>query len=144
MNSDLIFQLSNNAALVSWMLLIFFPKKKWVLITIPSVVVSLLCLLYSYLLLSSFSISDIQRFSSLVGVTELFKSPAVVLAGWVHYLAFDLLVGLYIVTNATKHSISHWLCIPCLLFTFLAGPVGLLMFFILKVSKTKTILHSLN
>ena len=144
MNSDLIFQLSNNAALVSWMLLIFFPKKKWVLITIPSVVVSLLCLLYSYLLLSSFSISDIQRFSSLVGVTELFKSPAAVLAGWVHYLAFDLLVGLYIVTNATKHSISHWLCIPCLLFTFLAGPVGLLMFFILKVSKTKTILHSLN
>lgn len=144
MNSDLIFQLCNNAALVSWMLLIFFPKKKWVLITIPSVVVSLLCLLYSYLLLSSFSISDVQRFSSLVGVTELFKSPAAVLAGWVHYLAFDLLVGLYIVTNATKHSISHWLCIPCLLFTFLAGPVGLLMFFILKVSKTKTILHSLN
>ena len=59
---------------------------------------------------------------------ELFTSPRAVLAGWVHYLAFDLMVGWFIVSNAAKHGLNRYLLIPCLLLTFIFGPMGLLLY----------------
>lgn len=54
------------------------------------------------------------------------------LAGWVHYLAFDLFVGTWEVQDAVKNSVSHLLVIPCLLLTFLFGPIGLLSYFAVR------------
>jgi hypothetical protein len=58
-------------------------------------------------------------------------------AGWVHYLAFDLMTGLFIKRNALKHGISHWLLIPCLFLTFMFGPIGLLLYFLIRLIITK-------
>jgi hypothetical protein len=69
---------------------------------------------------------------------ELFTNPRLVTAGWIHYLAFDLLAGLFIRNNAQKHGISHWILIPCLLFTFMFGPVGLLLYLLIRWMITKS------
>ncbi len=61
------------------------------------------------------------------GEARLFENPYLLLAGWVHFLAFDLLVGAWEVRDARRVGITHLLVVPCLLLTFMAGPVGLLL-----------------
>ena len=67
-------------------------------------------------------------FSSLAGVQALFSNQWLLLAGWVHYLAFDLFVGSWEVRDAQQHRIPRWAMIPCLILTFLFGPAGLLLY----------------
>ena len=71
-------------------------------------------------------------FGSLPEVSALFANQWLLLAGWIHYLAFDLFVGSWEVRDAAERNISHWLMIPCLVLTFLFGPVGLLTYFALR------------
>ncbi len=54
------------------------------------------------------------------------------LAGWIHYLAFDLFVGSWEVSDARANGIHHLLVVPCLLATFMAGPIGLALYFAIK------------
>jgi len=68
-------------------------------------------------------------FGSLREVAALFANPWLLLAGWIHYLAFDLFVGAWEVRDAAENAVPHWLVIPCLALTFLFGPVGLLSYF---------------
>jgi hypothetical protein len=55
------------------------------------------------------------------------------LAGWIHYLAFDLFVGAWEVRDAQRQGIHHLLVIPCLLATLMAGPAGLALYWLLRV-----------
>jgi hypothetical protein len=68
-------------------------------------------------------------YSSLDAVRILFANDAMLTAGWLHYLAFDLFVGAWIVREARALGIPGWLVLPHLLLTFLFGPLGLLLFF---------------
>lgn len=137
MSNELLFSLCNNLALVSWIALIVSPRFYWTRRIVQSVIVILLTLLYSTLVFQSFTIDDLRSFGSLQGVLGLFGQPTAVLIGWVHYLAFDLMMGLYILASGQKHSVHHALLIPCLLFTFLLGPFGLLLFTIVRTIKIK-------
>ena len=71
-------------------------------------------------------------FGSLREVGMLFANPFALLAGWVHYLAFDLFIGAWEVRDAQKHQVPHLAVVPCLLLTFLFGPAGLLLYFVLR------------
>ena len=84
---------------------------------------------------------DLSSFGSLSGVMSLFQDPKSVMAGWVHYLAFDLWIGSWEIGDARKHGINRWFVLPCLLFTFMLGPVGLLLYLILRSALTKKITH---
>ncbi|MEO0902914.1 MAG: abscisic acid-deficient protein Aba4 family protein, partial [Bacteroidota bacterium] len=59
-----------------------------------------------------------------------------VMAGWVHYLAFDLLIGMWMINQNRTLGIHQLLMAPCLFATFMLGPVGFLLFTILKAIKT--------
>ena len=69
---------------------------------------------------------------SLEGVMRLFASPWLVLAGWLHYLAFDLFVGAWLTRDASRNGIRHVLVVPCLIATLLAGPIGLGSYLVLR------------
>jgi hypothetical protein len=58
--------------------------------------------------------------------------PWLFVAGWLHYLAFDLLVGTWEVSTAREEGIPHWAVIPCLVLTFMLGPVGFLLFLLVR------------
>ncbi len=137
MNNDHIFQLSSTLAMIAWLFLIFLPKWKWTGRIVLGFIITLFCLVYIFALSKSFNANDFQSFGSLAGVMQLFTSEGAVLAGWIHYLAFDLMVGLFILHEAKNTNIPHWFIIPCLLFTFMLGPVGLLLFLIIRFIKTK-------
>lgn len=138
MTPDSIFQLCSTIAMVSWLVLIvispfWFDTDKLLI----GVVITLFAIVYAWLISQSFAADDFEKFSTLDGVMQLFTNKTAVAAGWVHYLAFDLMVGIWIKKNSMKYGISHWLIIPCLLFTFMLGPVGLLLYLIIRFIRTK-------
>ncbi len=134
---NIYFKTSTVFAFIAWSLLIFFPNSHFTNEVVILIIVSLLSILYGYLLIFQKNHDDTiypkGSFSSLDGVVDLFKNPKGVLIGWIHYLAFDLMVGLYIQKEATSIGMSHWLQIPCFLLTFIFGPLGFLLFIILKL-----------
>jgi hypothetical protein len=78
----------------------------------------------------SFGNFDPNMFSTLAGVKSLFGQDLGVLVGWIHYLAFDLFVGTYIVKKAQSLQMPRFLYTICLPFTFMFGPLGLLLFYV--------------
>jgi len=136
-----LFTVSGYIALLGWLILIAYPWLGQGLNVVFAIVVFLLCSIYAYLICFGKHHDEGQKvhghFWSLRGVMGLFKSPRAVLAGWVHYLAFDLMVGIYIVSDAARFDISHWLLIPCLILTLLFGPIGLLVYLILRFTITQ-------
>ncbi|HEY5406082.1 MAG TPA: ABA4-like family protein [Ginsengibacter sp.] len=137
MTPENIFSICSTVALAGWIILIFIPFWRSSDKFITGIIVTLFCIVYAWLIFSNFNFSDLQKFNSLQGVMELFTNKYVVTAGWIHYLAFDLMTGLFISRNALLHHINHWLITPCLLFTFMLGPVGLLFYFIIRLIITK-------
>ncbi len=135
MNTAQVFSIVSTIAASQWLLLIILPKWKitqW-LIHYP-VVPLLLSVIYCVYIAGFFSIQG-GGFNSITQVRQLFSDDKLLLAGWVHYLAFDLLVGFSIIKSAQTKSITHWLVIPCLILTFMFGPCGFLLYQIIQKIK---------
>jgi heme A synthase len=138
MTPDLIFSICSSIAMIGWLILIiispfWFDTDKLLI----GVVITLFAIVYTWLITQSLRPGDFEKFGTLDGVMSLFTNKTAVTAGWVHYLAFDLMTGIWIKKNSVKYGISHWLIIPCLLFTFMLGPAGLLLYLIIRLIKTK-------
>lgn len=128
MQAETIFSIANTLALVSWLLLAILPRFRVTrAVVLTGTVPLLLSAAYLVIIVMFFGTSE-GSFSSLAGVMQLFTNPWTVLAGWLHYLAFDLFVGAWEVRDAKKHGVPHLLVIPCLFFTFILGPIGYLMY----------------
>ncbi len=133
MQPDALFQLSGPLAMLGWVALAASPLAPRVTQLAASLVIPvILSLGYTALILANWSGAE-GGFSSLSDVMLLFTNPAVALAGWLHYLAFDLFVGAWEVRTARSASIPHLLVLPCLALTFLFGPIGLLAFLGLRL-----------
>jgi hypothetical protein len=104
------------------------PRWRWTLRLARSGLVPLL-LSGLYLLLLALHLRGSEGgFSTLSSVAQLFGNPWLLLAGWVHYLAFDLLVGSWELREGLNRAIPQFLLAPCLLVTFMLGPIGFLLF----------------
>ena len=128
MDADLIFKICNTAALTSWVLLVAAPRWKLVPQIMRWGVITLMAVLYSVLIAVYFFRVEGGGFSTLAAVQALFTSREVALAGWVHYLAFDLFVGLWIAEKSDSLGIARIVQAPVLVTTFMFGPLGFLMF----------------
>jgi hypothetical protein len=124
---EALFAAVSTAALLGWLLLILGPRRPWARWLIGGGVVGSLCLVYGVLAMAFFFTVPGGGFGTLAEVMRLFTVPEVALAGWVHYLAFDLAVGLWIAQRADAEGVSRWLQAPVLGVTFMLGPLGLLM-----------------
>lgn len=132
MSPEKLFSICSTLVLPGWLLLIFLPRWKWTARLVCAVVLPLmLAVVYLYLIVTNFGSSD-GGFGSLAEVARLFQNPYNLLAGWIHYLAFDLFVGSWEVRDAQKVGVHHLLVVPCLVLTFIFGPVGLLLYFALR------------
>jgi len=132
MNADFLFQWSNRLAMAGWILLIVLPRFRWTARLVTAVVIpAVLGVLYVFLAVR-YVMGEMSSFGSLSGVSAMLQTPEVMLAGWLHYLAFDLFVGSWEVRDAQAGGISHLVVIPCLLLTFVLGPTGLLAYLILR------------
>ena len=76
-------------------------------------------------------------FSSIAQVRALFANDNALTAGWLHYLAFDLFVGAWIVEDGTRRGVNRLLIVPCLILTFLFGPAGYLLYNLLRLTRAQ-------
>lgn len=127
MNPGQLFSLANTTALVTWLVLIVFQRKPWARNTVALLAVSLFAAAYALIIGSTWANSQ-GGFGSLDAVGQLFDQPWVLLAGWLHYLAFDLLVGRWEAADAAERRVPAWLVAPCMALTFMFGPVGWLAY----------------
>lgn len=133
MTYSTLFDIANSIATFAWAFMLFTPNWKYTRFLVTRMTVpALLALIYAALIFSDFSITTVD-FSSLTGVKNLFGNDLFVLAGWIHYLSFDLLVGSWILSISQRDQIAHWIIIVPLIFTFLAGPAGWLLFLVIYI-----------
>jgi hypothetical protein len=125
MSDAQLFQLASTTALISWIALAVQPRRvaSWLRYAVPGA----LAVLYIWAIATSLPTAD-GGFGSLAEVKQLFASDRALLAGWVHYLAFDLFIGCWEVLDAQQRRVHHLLVVPCLFLTFMLGPAGLLLY----------------
>lgn len=137
MTPETLFALSGPVAMLGWLALLASPLAPRAAQMLAAVIVPLvLSVAYAGLILSHWTDAE-GGFGSLTEVAKLFANPWLLLAGWLHYLAFDLFVGAWIVRRARAEGISHGFVLPCLVLTFLFGPAGFMLFSILRFSLTR-------
>ena len=127
MTAEHLFSTLNLVTMAAWLPLVFVPRMRWATTVVPVVMPSLLAVTYVVLVAATLPQSE-GGFSSLAGVRALFDDPWALLAGWTHYLAFDLFIGGWEVRNAQRRGIPHLLVVPALVLTFFLGPGGLLLY----------------
>ena len=131
MTIETVFSIANTTALTAWIVLALFQRRRWSTDFVVPVAVSLFAATYIVIIASSWWTSS-GGFSSLAAVSTLFSHPWVLLAGWIHYLAFDLLVGRWEVRDAAQRGITPWAVVPFLALTFMFGPAGWLSYCVLR------------
>jgi len=135
MEPSLIFTFGNTFVLIGWLLLLFLPKWRYSQDIIMYGVIAILSILYVVLIAPTLINFNPEAFSTLDNVKALFQQDNAVAAGWLHYLAFDLFVGTYIVREGIRLGLPRWKFTLPLPFTFMFGPIGLLVFLLLKWTK---------
>jgi ABA DEFICIENT 4-like len=135
---DTLFQLCTTTAMAGWLVLLASPIAPTLADRISGLFIpTLLAIFYAGLVMAFWTRAE-GGFDSLPNVMRLFTKPEIALAGWIHYLAFDLLVGAWEVRTAREDRIPFILVVPCLLLTFLFGPAGYLAFVSLRAARTIT------
>lgn len=119
--------------MLGWVILMFLPRRWKYLNWVPQFIIPFgLSILYAALFLPVFWTIEGGGFGSLDQVKTLLSDDAALLAGWVHYLAFDLFIGAWIAHRSDEIGLSRILQFPILLATFMMGPLGLLIFLSLR------------
>lgn len=140
-----IFSTANMLAMVAWVILILLPRKPFALSAVLYLGVGLLSATYAVLLVSLMAGwldaggpgGAETSFTTIEGVRAIFASDGGVTVGWVHYLAFDLFVGLWIAKDADAKGFNRFIQAPILLATFMAGPLGLFVWLILRERRAR-------
>lgn len=134
MSAASVFSLASSTAMAGWLLLILAPRWGALIAFIRFVLIGALSLIYAVLVFVYFFRVEGGGFGSIAEVRALFMSDPVLVAGWVHYLAFDLFIGTWIAVEADKRGWNRLLQAPILVATFMFGPVGLLLFYITRAT----------
>ena len=133
-----VFGAVNLLSLIAWIALIALPRWPALLSAILYLGVGLLCLVYATGLIGVVSglIPNAggggADFTTIPGIRAIFATDAGVTIGWTHYLAFDLFIGIWIARDADAKGISRFIQAPILLATFMAGPLGLGIWLLLR------------
>ena len=125
-------------ATVGWLLLAIVPRKQLSVHVAGVFIPLILAAIYLYLIVTHIRGAE-GGFGSLADVAKLFSKPELLLAGWIHYLCFDLFIGAWEVRDSQANGIPHLVVIPCLLMTFLLGPIGLLFYIVIRSAKLRRI-----
>lgn len=138
MSLEQSFSLATYLAIGGWLLLIVLPRSAAVRLLCGVVLPLLLSVGYLILIAQHFQGAE-GGFGSLADVRALFSRDELLLAGWIHFLAFDLFIGAWEARDAERAGLPHLVVIPCLVMTFMLGPIGLLFYFAIRLAKARRV-----
>lgn len=129
MNYELLYTLANGLAVLCWLPLFLAPRSAFTARWTASPAVPLVfALAYAALVPVMLTSEGAGGMESLEALRRGFSHDAVLLLAWVHYLCFDMVVGFWELRDSRRLGLSPFLVLPCLVFTLMLGPVGLLMY----------------
>ena len=135
MDYELLYTLANGAAGACWLPLLLAPRsrftERWTASPLPPLVFAVV---YAVLVVVMVTGPGEGSMASLASLRRGFERDPVLLLAWVHYLCFDMMVGFWEVRDSRRLGLSPWLVAPCLLLTFLLGPLGLLLYLGLRLA----------
>ena len=136
MTAETVFSIASSFAVIGWLVLaVGAITRRMGLVTLAAGRIWPLALSGLYFLLILFFFARAPGgFDSLTHVQTLFTAPWAALAGWVHYLAFDLFVGAWITAEVLRLPLPRLVLLALLPLTFLFGPIGLVAFFAAKLA----------
>ena len=134
-----LFVFVHAVALAGWALLFFAPRGPRVASYVLYLSVGVLCLTYAVMFGSRIQDIIAGDFLSIDGLKALFATDAGIVIGWTHYLAFDLFVGQWIAKDADHKGFPRLAQVPLLLLTLLAGPIGLLVWLVLRERRARSV-----
>ncbi len=139
MSAELIFTLLNIISAIGWVaLIVFSPYWKFTDKFLIGIIVTMLAAVYSYLNFSYIgNVGGMTSFLTFDGVNKVLANPWLINAAWAHILAFDLMIGIWIKNNAAANGIPYWIVVIILVLTIMLGPLGLLLYQLIRWLKTK-------
>ena len=141
MTQEQLFSLGSTLAMAGWIALALAPLRRRAAVLTARSLSALVCGLYATLfvhgMLTGPPAPEGAGFGTLAAVEILFSQRAAILVGWIHYLAFDLFIGAWEVEDAERSRVPHWIVLPCLFFTLMRGPIGLLAYLLVKAVRTR-------
>ncbi len=131
---ETIFAVSSFFVLPVWALMIFLPHWRVTRRLIGSPLIAALpAVLYAALVFPRLAqVWPLVARPSLAGIAGLLGSPAGATIAWLHFLAFDLLVGRWIYLDSRDRGLSAWLMAPMLYLTLMLGPCGFLLYLLFR------------
>jgi hypothetical protein len=132
--TETLFQLANLWIMPFWLLMIVLPHWSWtkrIMTTYWAIIP--LAVAYALLVLPQVAgLLPALANPTLDSLAALLGNPQAAAVGWIHFLAFDLFVGRWIYLDSRERAISAWFVAPCLFFTLMLGPVGFLLYQLMR------------
>ena len=144
LNFENIYLIANWGVIPFWLLLIILPNHQITNFFVQSVIAPLLLAIgYAYLSYGLFIEGDIfdgfELYSGLDGLYAMFANETLLLIFWLHFLSISLFAGAWIVRDARKYLIPKIVIIPSLILTYFTGPIGLVIYWFLRIFFVKKI-----
>ena len=142
---EMLYYWVNLGVLPFWLMLIFFPQSHLCRYLVTSIFpifvlsgVYLFVLYKSYL--NSFDFSDnFSLYFGIGNISELFSDKTFLMMFWIHFISINLFTGGWIVKDSQKISVNKILVIIPLIITYLVGPLGLLVYWLIRIFHAKNI-----
>ena len=142
---DMLYYWVNLGVLPFWLVLIFFPNsyvcRYFVTSIFPILILSgtyIFILYKSYLNSYDFD-KNFNLYFGVDNILELFSDKSFLMMFWIHFISINLFTGGWIVKDSQKFSINKIILIVPLLITYLVGPVGLLLYWLIRIFHAKNI-----
>ena len=142
---EMVYLWVNIGVLPFWLLIIFFPQSQLCKYVATSIFpIFLLSGAYVYILYKAYlgSFDFDNNFSLYLGinhVSELFTDDYYLLMFWTHFVSINLFVGGWILKDAQKFSVNKILLSLPLVITYLIGPIGLFIYWIIRIFYAKNL-----
>jgi len=142
---EMIFFWLNLGVLPFWFILVIFPQSQICRVFVVSILpIFILSLIYSYLLYLFFNegydfIKNFELYIGLDAIHNLFTDKSFVILFWTHFLAINLFCGGWIVKDSQKFGINKILMSCPLLITYFIGPIGLTLYWVIRIFYAKRI-----
>lgn len=136
---ELLFTIANAAAVVCWLPLLLAPRSAFTQrYTATPLAPLVFALAYAVLVVVMFAGPGDGSMNSLATLRRGFERDPVLLLAWVHYLCFDMMIGFWELRDSRRLDLNPWAVAPCLFLTFMLGPLGLLLYMILRLARRGT------
>ena len=139
-----IYLAANWGVIPFWLLLVFAPNHQLTNFFVQSIVAPLLLAVgYTYLSYTIYLEGNIfdgfELYNGLDGLYSMFANEALLLIFWLHFLSISLFAGAWLVRDSKKYLIPKIITIPSLILTYFSGPVGLTIYWFIRIFFSKKI-----